>query len=110
MENIMSNKPPLETICIPNETAATTLAALAAQIDTFVRAGTLDSRCAARLVKRLKKEAEAIAENGDPTKQILKHAFTDVDATLRNHDAGLLVRANAALRAAEGISTTPTPR
>jgi hypothetical protein len=113
MENAMSKKPLTDTTGVPNETAAATLAALATQIGAFVREGTLDSRCATRLVKRLKKEADTMAENSGQTKpdqKALKNAFKDVDAALRDHDAGLLVKANAALRATEDVSTTPTAR
>ncbi|WP_168787729.1 hypothetical protein [Paraburkholderia aromaticivorans] len=87
-----------------NETSEATLAALTIQIREFVHEGTLDSRCAAKLVKRLKKEAEAISESGSATKtgqKELKKAFDLIDAALRDHDAGLLVTANAALRSVE---------
>lgn len=56
-----------------NETSETTLAALTIQISEFVREGTLDSRCAAKLVKRLKKEAEAISESGKATKLVRRN-------------------------------------
>jgi hypothetical protein len=71
------------------------------QSNEFVSGGTLDSRCAARLVKRLKKEAEAVAESGKSTKtgqKELKKAFGAVDAALCDHGARLLVTACAALR------------
>jgi hypothetical protein len=87
-----------------NQTSEATLAALTLQIDEFVRGGTLDSRCAAKLIKRLKKESEFVAENGNSTKSgrnELKKAFRVVDITLREHDANLLVAANAALRVAD---------
>jgi hypothetical protein len=100
-ENSMSKKPSPDDISDSNETTEATLASLAAQIDTFVREGTLDSRCAAKLVRRLKKEADAISKNDKATKagrKALEKAFESVDGALRNHDAGLLVMANAALR------------
>ncbi|MGF6807322.1 hypothetical protein OKW30_002448 [Paraburkholderia sp. Clong3] len=87
-----------------NESTAATLAALANYISEFVVNGTLDSRCAAKLVKRLRKEAETILENGSATKlpqKDLKKAFDTVDAAVQDHDAKLLVTANAALRTAD---------
>jgi hypothetical protein len=84
-----------------NETTEATLVALTTQISKFVSEGTLDSRFAAKLVKRLKKEAETVAESGKTTKtgkKELKEAFGAVDALLCDHDARLLVTANAALR------------
>lgn len=87
-----------------NETSEATLTALVLTVSEFVHEGTLDSRCAAKLAKRLKKEAEAISGSGNATKpgqkQLLK-AFDVIDAALRDHDAGLLVTANAALRSTE---------
>jgi hypothetical protein len=61
-----------------------------------------DSRWAAKLVKRFKNEAEVIRSAGNSTKsgpRELKEPFDVVVATLREHDADLLVAANAALRA-----------
>lgn len=100
----MSKKSRSDDISDSNETSEETLAALAIQISTFVHEGTLDSRCAAKLVKRLKKEAEIISESGKTTKsgqKVLKTALDAVDAELRNHDAWLLVAANAALRSSD---------
>ena len=58
-----------------NETTEATLAALTMQISKFVSEGTLDSRFAANLVKRLKKEAEAVAEmNYEPSISAWKEA------------------------------------
>ena len=87
-----------------NQTAEATLAALTLHITDFVHKGTLDSRCAAKLIKRLKKEAELVLENGNSTKNgrnDLKKAFRSADTELCAHDAKLLVAANAALRVAE---------
>ncbi|REG50912.1 hypothetical protein B0G80_7384 [Paraburkholderia sp. BL6669N2] len=84
-----------------NETNEQALVALTIQIKEFVQNRMLDSRFAAKLVKRLKKEADAISEGGNTTKlgkKALKEAFDTVDAVLRDHDAALLVTANAALR------------
>jgi hypothetical protein len=91
----------------PSATSEATLTALTLQIRKFVLEGTLDSRVAAKLVKRLIKEAEAIAANGTTTKpgrKELTKAFDEVDAALRDHDAGLLVTANAALRSSDGVT------
>ncbi|TDN67052.1 hypothetical protein [Paraburkholderia sp. BL10I2N1] len=103
----MSKKPSPEVTSDSTETTEATLASLAAQISTFVREGTLDSRFATKLVKRLKKEAEAISEGGKATKpghKALEKAFDSVDGALRDHEAGLLVLANAALRATDEAS------
>ncbi|MEW9580779.1 hypothetical protein [Paraburkholderia sp. DGU8] len=84
-----------------NETTEQALVALTIQITKFVQNRSLDSRCAAKLVKRLKKEADAISEGGNATKpgqKELKKAFEAVEAVLLDHDAALLVDANAALR------------
>ncbi|WNC95006.1 hypothetical protein RI103_34570 [Paraburkholderia sp. FT54] len=87
-----------------NESTEATLTTLTTQINAFVREGTLDSRCAAKLVKRLKREADMISESGKsskPERKKLNIAFVEIEAALRDHDAGLLVIANAALRAAD---------
>jgi len=84
-----------------SETTEQALMALTVQIKGFVQDRSLDSRFAAKLVKRLKKEADAISQGGNATKpgqKELKKAFDAVDAVLRDHDAALLVTANAALR------------
>jgi hypothetical protein len=89
-----------------NQTNEATLAALTLQISTFVHAGTLDSRCAAKLIKRLRKEADHILESGDSTqagRDELQSAFATCDVALRDHDARLLVAAHAALRGAEDL-------
>ncbi|KXU84276.1 hypothetical protein CI15_25255 [Paraburkholderia monticola] len=86
------------------ETTDATLTALAMYICEFVTNGTLDSRCAAKLVKRLKKEADVISANGKVGKLVhrdLQKAFDAVDAAVRHHDANLLVAANASLRATD---------
>ncbi|MFM0472062.1 hypothetical protein [Paraburkholderia strydomiana] len=87
-----------------NESTEATLTTLTTRINAFVRDGTLDSRCAATLIKRLKREADLISECGKsskPERRKLNIAFVEIEAALRNHDAGLLVIANAALRAAD---------
>jgi hypothetical protein len=104
----MSKKSFPDDVSDSNETTEATLLALTIQINEFVNDRTLDSRFAAKLVKRLKKEAEAISEGGNATKpghKELKKAFDAVDAALRNHDAGLLVTANATLRATDNTTS-----
>ncbi|MFM0286405.1 hypothetical protein [Paraburkholderia megapolitana] len=84
-----------------NETTEQALVVLTTQIKEFVQDRSLDSRFAAKLVKRLKKEADAISQNGNATKlgqRELKEAFDTVNTVLHDHDAALLVTANAALR------------
>jgi hypothetical protein len=100
----MSNEFSFDDVCDSTETCEATLAALTTQINEFVQEGTLDSRCAAKLVKRLKKEAEEISASGKarkPDREQLIKAFDTLDATLIDHDARLLVTAMATLRASE---------
>ncbi|ABE29523.1 hypothetical protein DR64_1163 [Paraburkholderia xenovorans LB400] len=93
-----------------NETTEQALVALTAQIKAFVENRSLDSRFAAKLVRRMKKEADAISQQGSnatkPGQKELKKAFDAVDEALRNHDAALLVTANAALRETDDTSTS----
>lgn len=92
-----------------NNTAEATLLALTIQICGFLHEGALDRRCASKLVRRLRKEAETVSEAGRMTKsgqKDLLHAFNAVDAVLQAHDAGLLVAANTALRATAGAPGT----
>lgn len=92
-----------------NETTEQALVALTMQIKEFIRNRSLDSRCAAKLVRRLKKEADAILKGGRATKpgqKELKNAFDAVDVVLRDHDAALLVTANAALRDTDHTTST----
>jgi hypothetical protein len=49
----MSKKSSSDDVGCSNETTDATLAALTTQVSRFVSEGTLDSRCAAKLVKRL---------------------------------------------------------
>jgi hypothetical protein len=84
-----------------NQSTEATLSALAVQIRGFVQNATLDSRCAAKLIKRLRSEADVIHSSGNSSKsgrRDLQLAFDEMEATLREHDASLLVAANAALR------------
>ncbi|MFM0631806.1 hypothetical protein [Paraburkholderia xenovorans] len=100
----MSKKSLSDDVGDSNETSEGTLAALTMRISIFAREATLDSRCAAKLIKRVKREAEIISDRGKTTKpgqKVLKKAFDAVDAELREHDAGLLVTADAALRSTD---------
>jgi hypothetical protein len=100
----MSDKFSFDDVSDSKETCEAALAVLTTQITELVLEGKLDSRCAAKLAKRLKREANAISECGKATKpgrEQLKQAFDAIDATLLDHDARLLVTANAALRASD---------
>jgi hypothetical protein len=91
-----------------NETTEQALVALTIQIKEFVQNRSL-SRFAAKLVRRLKKEADAILEGGNATKpgqKELKNAFDAVDVVLRDHDTALLVTANAALRETDNTTSS----
>jgi hypothetical protein len=102
----MSKKSLSNDVGDSTETTEATLTALTSQINQFVREGTLDSRCAAKLGKRLKKESDAISESGKTTvegQKALQAAFDALEEALRDHDARLLVAANAALRAADDV-------
>lgn len=102
----MSKKSAAEHID-PTDTTEATLLALTMQIKEFVQEGTLDSRFAAKLAKRLKKEAETVFDGGKTTKPAQKEltkAFDVLDATLRAHEAKLLVSANASLRTSDDVS------
>jgi hypothetical protein len=75
-----------------NQSTEATLSALMGQINGFVQSAVLDSRCAAKLVRRLKNQAEVIRGTENSTKsgrRELKEAFDEVEATLREHDAAL---------------------
>jgi hypothetical protein len=89
-----------------NQSSEATLSALVDQINNFVQNDVLDSRCAAKLIKRLRNEAEVIRDNGNSTKSGRSELNKSIEAaqeTLREHDAGLLVAANAALRVQDAI-------
>ena len=84
-----------------NQSTEATLFLLVSQINRFVQNAALDSRCAAKLIKRLRSEAEIVRGSANSTKAgrgDLNRAFDEAEATLREQDAGLLVAANAALR------------
>lgn len=106
----MSKKPSDETSGL-NETTEQALLMLAIQVKELVEVRSLDSRFAAKLVKRLKREAAALAEGANATKlgqKELKKAFDATDKALSDHDAALLVTANAALRETDNATSSKT--
>jgi hypothetical protein len=113
MEVFMARQHHRDNVHLANDnTAEATLVALTTQICGFVHEGALDSRCAIKLVRRLRKEAETISEAGRITKsgqKDLLHAFNAVDMLLHAHDAGLLIAANTALRSTAGAPGTTDP-
>jgi hypothetical protein len=109
LENLMGKKSLSDDASESNETTEQALVALTLQIREFVQNRSLDIRFAAKLVKRLKKEADAVSDRGNSTKpgqKEMKKAFDAVDAVLRAHDAALLVTANAALRESDDSART----
>jgi hypothetical protein len=101
LEILMSKKPVSDDDGNANETTEQALIVLTAQIKDLVQHGSLDSRLAAKLLKRLKKEALIVAAGDKTTKtgqKDLSKAFDAADTALRDHEAALLVTANAALR------------
>ncbi|WP_092001676.1 hypothetical protein [Paraburkholderia lycopersici] len=90
-----------------NVTTEATLMALIEQLANFVAAGTLDSRCAAKLGKRLRKESEVVIDArglSKSSRNAIDKAFEALDDALRACDAKLLVSAQAALREADAAS------
>ncbi|WP_063910544.1 hypothetical protein [Paraburkholderia monticola] len=84
------------------QTTQSALVALASHIQSLVANQTLDSRCAAKLVKRLKKEAVTVGETSGESKasrKVLAQTFDAIDTALFEQGARLLVAANATLRA-----------
>lgn len=82
-------------------TTEATLLAPTTQICGFLHEGALDSRCASKLVRWLRKEAETVSEAGrmsNSGQKDLLHAFNAVDVLLHAQDAALLFAANTALR------------
>ncbi|RQN40803.1 hypothetical protein [Paraburkholderia tropica] len=89
------------------QTTTATLESLLTQITEFVQAGTLDSRCAAKLGRRLRKEAEAIESDGRASQSeldTLKQASEKLDASLNRRNGKLLVEAYEALRDSDSPS------
>ncbi|TDG02132.1 hypothetical protein E1N52_41310 [Paraburkholderia guartelaensis] len=83
------------------------VAALVTAIEGSVLDGTLDSRCAASLICRLKGEAAHIVESGYSTpagRSEMERAFGAVEAALLRHDAHRFVATYAALRAGDAFS------
>jgi hypothetical protein len=84
-----------------HETSVEALTVLTRQICNLLKAQLLDSRLAAKLLKQLRKEADAVCrlERSERSELLeLANQFHSVDAALRTHDASLLVEAQAALR------------
>ena len=84
------------------QTTWSALVALASHIKNLATDQTLDSRCASKLFKRLKKEVDAVEKRSSGTKagrEKLLKKFEDLDATLCDQGATLLMVANASLRA-----------
>lgn len=103
----MSKKSSLNKVDQSTQTTAPALVAMLTQIAEFVEDNTLDSRCASRLVKRLRNEADNISKNANATGSVhkaLEEAFEIVDIALHRCDARLLVKANAALRETDPVS------
>ncbi|MFM0557743.1 hypothetical protein P0D69_43430 [Paraburkholderia sediminicola] len=87
-----------------HETAVEALTVLTRQICKLLTGQLLDSRLAAKLLKQLRKEADAVSKAGHTQRSELLEvmgAFHSVDAALRAHNADLLVTAHAALRTSE---------
>ena len=106
---LMGRKSSSNAATSASETTEQALVALTMQVKELVQSGSLDSRFGSKLVGRLQKEAAAIVEAGNATKpgqKELKAAFDAAEAALRDHDAGLLVTANAALRETDNSTTS----
>lgn len=91
------------------QTSESALSEMASHIKTLVIDHLLDSRCAAKLVRRLRKESDAVTKSRGGTKagrKSLLKTFDAVDKALRQQDAALLVAANAALRVDEDAGTS----
>ncbi|MGF6288697.1 hypothetical protein [Paraburkholderia youngii] len=83
------------------------VAALVTAIEVSVLDGTLDSRCAASLICRLKGEATHMIESGYSTpagRSEMERAFGAVEAALLRHDAHRFVATYAALRTGDAFS------
>jgi hypothetical protein len=104
------SKKPADAELDETQSTQSALVALASHIQTLVADQSLDSRCAAKLVKRLRKEAVAVEGNSGATKagrKALHKTFDALDTALFEQGATLLVAANAALRA-EDVSDGAT--
>lgn len=74
------------------------LVELGAKIGGLVRAGTLDTRCAAKLLSRLDKEADEVIKADAASEDTIKAALKDLKRAIRDADASGFVKASAALR------------
>ncbi|WP_061174435.1 hypothetical protein [Caballeronia pedi] len=89
------------------QSTASGLMRLASLIAGLAREGAIDTRFAAKLSKRLDKEARRVSTGGavplDEAEQTaLFGALGELDVALRQRDAASLVEANARLRENEG--------
>jgi hypothetical protein len=111
-ENVMSQKDTKRAPEAPR-TAESALGELLTHIKDLVESRLLDSRCAAKLVRRINKEFVLVSKSGKLTKsgdRSLQDAFEAVDAALHAEDARLLVEANAVLRAADSAAGADSER
>ncbi|WP_244817057.1 hypothetical protein [Caballeronia sp. Lep1P3] len=88
------------------QTTAAGLIRLASVIAALARDGAVDTRFAAKLFKRLDKEARRVVARGEPAcedadRDALVAALGELDVALRQRDAASLVEANARLRESE---------
>lgn len=90
----------------PTQTTATGLARLAQSVVQLLGEGVIDSRLAAKILKRLDKEAILVADHGPQLldksqKRTLRDALDQLGHSLNDADATTLVRANAKLRSTD---------
>jgi hypothetical protein len=93
----------------PTQTTADGLTRLATCIVGLLGEQAIDSRLGAKLLKRLDKEARLVAEHGPQSlnktqKRTLRDALTDLERSLHQSDANMLVTANARLRNSDETS------
>ncbi|GAB7537907.1 hypothetical protein AB4851_28520 [Burkholderia sp. 22PA0099] len=74
------------------------LVELSEKLADLVRTGSLDTRCAAKLLDRLEKEAAAVVDRDAASEDALKPALKALKHAIRDSDAGTFVKASAALR------------
>lgn len=90
----------------PTQTTADGLTRLAKSVVQLLGEGVIDSRLAAKILRRLDKEAALVAENGPEVldkaqKHSLRDALGDLERSLHDADASTLVKANAKLRSTD---------
>ena len=90
----------------PTQTTADGLARLAKSVVQLLGESVIDSRLAAKILKRLDKEAILVAEHGPHVldkaqKSALRDALDELERALHDADATTLVRANAKLRSTD---------